>query len=309
MARLYRISFLLVMVSISAWLGAMSPMLFSSKETPKPDFNSKDKKRTPHKNPLANKPYAQLKKGKEEALKKKDLPAAIKHIDAMIGHKDCPASEQGWFLRLELADLNYDLQEFTKAEKIYNEFVLLYPGSDRCDYAHYRAIICGWKLSSEPDRDQTKTQETLKMAQEFLKLYKKSEYTQKVEVLAEQCQEKLFLSDVGIFNFHFKNKNFKAAQRRLDLIGNEHIANLPKQEPLYLELSVTLAQAQNNTLDSLRKQIELAQKFPDHERSKKLVPDLPSVQMQLAALEKESELALVQKPVQVAANKSVEKVS
>ena len=44
---------------------------------------------------------------------------------------------------LEMADIYFVQGEWTKAEKAYNEFVLLYPSAQRCDYAHYKAIQCG----------------------------------------------------------------------------------------------------------------------------------------------------------------------
>ena len=45
--------------------------------------------------------------------------------------------EKSW---LQMADLYYQQEEWTKAERAYNEFVLLYPGAARCDYAHYKAV-------------------------------------------------------------------------------------------------------------------------------------------------------------------------
>ena len=111
---------------------------FFLKNKRKPEFDSKDKK-AHKKNPLADKPLAELKRDKEKAFKAKDLATAVKYLDAM--RAACTDPEMIEDILLEMADIYYELQEWTKAERAYNEFVLLYPGATRCDYAHYRAII------------------------------------------------------------------------------------------------------------------------------------------------------------------------
>jgi outer membrane assembly lipoprotein YfiO len=248
-----------------------------------PDVSTKGKKGSPKKNPLADKPFAQLKEGKEKALKQNDLATAVKYLDAM--RLGCTDLEMAKDILLEMADIYYQLQEWTKAEKAYNEFILLYPGATRCAYAHYRAIECGWKLTLTPDRDQTKTEETLKLCQQFYATHPKSEYVDNVTRLATQCREKLLESDINIFNFYLKGNNLKAAQKRLDLITKEHLPDLPSAQPQVFEISFSLAQAQNNTQAALRAQLALGEQFPDHAITKRLVPDLPTVKTQLASLE------------------------
>ena len=106
--------------------------------------------------------------------------------------------------------------------------------------------------------------------------------------LATQCREKLLESDISIFDFYLHGNNFKAAQKRLDIISKEHIPQLPIHQPKALELSIQLAQAQNNTESILRTQLELGQKFPEHEITKRLVTDLPGIKTQLASLEQKA---------------------
>jgi outer membrane assembly lipoprotein YfiO len=270
---------------------ANGPMLFSQNKQ-KPEFDVKDKKGH-KKNPLLDKSFKELKELKDKAVQTKDLATAVKYLDAMRGV--CTDPELLKDILLEMADIYFELQEWTKAERAYNEFVLLYPGAMRCDYAHYRAIVCATNLTLTPDRDQTKTEETVKLAEEFITNHPKSSYLEKVIQLTAQCREKLLESDVLIFNFYMNSKNFKAAQKRLDLICKERIAQLPTCQPLTLELSIQLAQAQNNTESVLRAQLELGQKFPDHETTKRLVNDLPNIKMQLASLE-QSKALLVELP-------------
>jgi outer membrane assembly lipoprotein YfiO len=269
-----------LLIGLSTNIGANFTNPFSQKQ---PSFDTQDKKKTPRKNPLAEKPFAELKKGKEQALKAKDLQTAAKYLDAM--RMTCNDTELLKDILLEMADVYYEQKEWTKAEKAYKEYMLLYPGSIRCDYAHYRAIDCGMRLTLIPERDQTQTEETLVLAQEFLDEYPKSVYLNPVTQLAFACKDKLFKSDVNIFNFYLHSNNVKAATKRLDLIMQERLPQLPEYQPQTLELSIQLAQAQNNTETILRKQLELGQKFPEHEITKRLVTNLPAIQIQLASLE------------------------
>ena len=277
--------FLAIVNLLSISVLANEPMLFS-KNMKKPQFDSKEKKKTPRKNPLADKSFIELALGKDKALRSNDLATAVKYLDAMrLVSTD---HEQIQKTLLEMADLYFKLEDWIKAEKAYNEFVLLYPGSTRCDYAHYKAVECGIKLTLTIDRDQTKTQETLELAQQFINTYTQSEYLEAVTKLKVECNQKLFESDINIFNFYVNNKNFKAAQIRLDTLCKEHVPQLPTVEPQVLELSIKLAQAQNNTQGVLVTQLELAQKFPEHDITKKWVADVTQLKTQLASLEQKN---------------------
>lgn len=260
-----RLLFLGIFLSQGVSLAAMSPMGFGQK----PNFEEKENKKKPRKNPLVEKPMPELKKGLEQALKAKDFATALKHLDAM--RMVCTDHDQIREILLQMADLYYQQEEWTKAERAYNEFILLYPGAARCDYAHYKAVECGFKLTSEPDRDQTKTQEVLTLADQFITGHSKSEFMPAVIKLATDCREKLLASDTAVFNFYLTRNNFKAAQKRLDLISKEHTPKLPDTQPKVLEMTIQLAQAQNDQIKMWETQLQLVDKFPNNDITKRLV--------------------------------------
>ncbi|CAN5158407.1 hypothetical protein BH09DEP1_BH09DEP1_0100 [soil metagenome] len=245
----------------------------------KPDFANPDKKskKGAHKNALALKPLAELKEGLAKALEQKDYETATKYLDAM--RMVCTDTEELKNILLQLADLYYLREDWAKSERAYQEFVMLYPGAQKCDYAHFRAVLCGSKLSSEPDRDQSKTQEVLKLADEFILTHKNSEYLEQVTILATECREKLLSSDINVFNFYLHNKNYKAAQKRLDIISKEHVPTLATAEPKTLKLTIQLAQAQNNPHNLLEAQFKLVSKYPDNAITKNLIAQPEQVQL------------------------------
>ena len=110
--------------------------------------------------------------------------------------------------------------------------------------------------------DQTKTQETLQLAEQSFTNHPKSELRPEVTNLALQCRQKLLASDVNVFNFYLNGNNYKAAQKRLDAISKDYISTLPTAQPQYLELTIQLAQAQNDQEKVLLAQTELVPKIP-----------------------------------------------
>ncbi len=265
-------------------------MTFGGQNSKKPSFGSEDKKKTPKKNPYLDKPYSQLISEKEKALKSNDFKTALNCLDAIRinATKDTEIQEA----LLEMGKLYEKQDNWEKAEQAYHEFYLFFPSAEKSEFALRKEIECGWKLTSDPDRDQTKTQEVLKLTQVFIKQFPKSEQLQAVQKCAQQCREKLYEADKSIFNFHMHRGNYKIAQKRLDIITKQDIPDLPEFAPQAYELTIQLAQAQNNTESLLRAQLDLGQKFPDHEITKRLVTDLPTVQTQLASLEKAKAVSL-----------------
>lgn len=271
--------FLLLLVLISGLILPNSPFGLGQ-NMKKPDFGMPDKKgkKGPHKNKLALKPIAELKEGLQKALDENDYETATKYLDAL--RMVCTDTEELKNILLQMADLYYKREEWAKAERAYNEFVMLYPGAQKCDLAHFRAIECGFKLTLEPDRDQTKTQEVLKLADEFVVAHKDSGYLNEVITIATHCREKLLASDINVFNFYMNNKNYKAAQKRLDIISKEHVPQLASAEPKTLELTIQLAHAQNNTQGILEAQFKLVTYHPDNSITKYLITSPEQIKLE-----------------------------
>lgn len=271
-------NFIFSLILLPLALSATAPFGLGQ-NSKQPNFAMPDKKgkKGPHKNPFLKKSLEELKKELSQALADKDYETAAKYLDAM--RMVCTDTEELKNILLQLADLYYRQEDWAKAERVYSEFVMLYPGAAKCDYAHYRAVACGFKLTLTPDRDQTKTQEVLKLADEFIGQFKTSDYLDQITTVATQCREKLFESDTNVFTFYFNSKNYKAAQKRLDTLCKEHVPHLPAAEPKTLELTIQLAQAQNNSQSLLEAQFKLVSQFPASDVTKQLVASPEEVKL------------------------------
>lgn len=171
-------------------------------------------------------------------------------------------------IRLELADLYFDEGHISKASKAYTSYLGLYPGSEDRAYVHYRAILCRFYETFNPDRDQTRTEETLILTQEYLnRVISDKEfyavYSIDVETVQKQCCKKLFDHDKGILNFYYKKGNFKAALLHLTHMKKQYLKLYKEVEPELLAFECAIAQNTHDTTLLLAKQTELKTKYPE----------------------------------------------
>ncbi len=171
-------------------------------------------------------------------------------------------------LRIEIADLYFDLGKLEQAEKLYKEFVALYPNSPHTEYALYKEILCRYYDILSCDRDQTITQETLVLTQRYLshsEVYK--QYITDVQSIEKHCYNRLFEHELSIFDFYINKGNYKAAQKRLDAIKTKFDKRLIEQEQTILVAEIELAKLQKDTALVALKEAELIEKFPQTKSS------------------------------------------
>jgi outer membrane assembly lipoprotein YfiO len=209
--------------------------------------------------------FDELAARKDELLQENDYYTATKYLEKMVSL--CPDLQKLAFLMLELADAHFERGELTKAEKYYKEFRLMYPGHNRIEYASYKAILCSFYQTLQADRDQTKTQETLELTEQFLKrkdIF--TTYATEAENIQMQCHQKQFTSNVAIIQDYINRGRTKSAEHRLEQIRTEYHQKLELAfiEPTILSLEIALAQKKNDDAQAAQKIEELCTKFPEH---------------------------------------------
>ena len=165
--------------------------------------------------------FEELKKSKIEHVKAGDKKTAIKYLERM--NRVCNDINELKEIMLELAQLLYDIEDYTKASKMYHDFTLLYPGSDEVEFAMYQAVTSSFKQIRDAEHDQTNTMETKELAQSFLERSSFTKYKNDVEKIAVQCDERLLESEINIFNFYMKRGNYIAAKTRLASIKEGYL--------------------------------------------------------------------------------------
>ncbi len=186
--------------------------------------------------PYSNMPLKKLKAEQLEEVyaytqkNKMDSPFIIDLLERLIALSDNHAGVKQY--KLQLADTHYQVHHLEKAAACYEDFAVLYPGSNENEYVLYKAVLCMFELSLDADRDQTNTKKTITLIKEFLKHAKKSELIQEAQEMLQKCYDRLYDHEVYVFNFYLKNKKFVAAQLRLDYITKtftETIKNLDQK--------------------------------------------------------------------------------
>lgn len=211
--------------------------------------------------------FEELKEAKDRYLANNDKVGALKFMEKMVSKTN--DLETLRTLMLDVADLLYETRNqqvgnLDKAATMYKEYLTLYPGSAKAEYASYKAVICVFDRIGDYDRDQTKTVETLELAERFLEqtdLYKT--YTQEVQTIATACKQRLFESEMNVLNFYIGRSRFTSANKRIETIRKDFAEKLDGAEQKILVYECELAQLQKNTQLFEKKQLELAQKFPD----------------------------------------------
>lgn len=181
--------------------------------------------------------YDQLLAAKNVQKTNNNIPIAIKYLDQLM--RLCNDITTLADHLLELADLLFLDNQFQKATHIYLQYCALYPGSEKQEYALYRAIASSFACILSVDRDQTKTEETLTLAEQFLQQEHFVVHRNEVVAVQTQCYEQLAASECNICNFYVTRGKFAAAEKRLKNIRSKWLPKLPT-----LEQQITLLETQ-----------------------------------------------------------------
>lgn len=212
--------------------------------------------------------FDELKPAKEEYLKNGHKEYACSCLERMITLENDIHKQKD--LRIELGNLYLDLGRHIKVSDTFGDFIRLYPNSPDTEYAHYQAIDALWNQTLSPDRDQTVTNETIKLIKKYLDTKQYEKFRPNVEKCKQQCYRKLIDHEEHVCRFYLNRGRYKGAQKRLDYIRNKYLELLPEYEQNLLTLECECAQKSNNNELFNQKTAELARRFPAEQPSKKL---------------------------------------
>ncbi len=216
--------------------------------------------------------FHQLLQRKNELLLEGDYETSLKYLEKMFRLTE--HADQLVYIMLEWAELLMKTGQYAKAEKLFDEFIKLYPGNEYAEQAFVKAIECSWMQTARHDRDQTKTESTLKLIEQFetRNAVYAQESIERAQNVKEMCQQKLADSNLYVAYHYIGRGVYRSAHKRLDTARNEDLVKRPNIEPRLLQLEIELAQAEQNTNIEAQKLSELVEKFPEHEIALALKP-------------------------------------
>lgn len=173
---------------------------------------------------------------------------------------------------LELAKLSLDDGNYAKAQKYATQYQKLYPGSPDIFEAGYVNIKAHFLDTLNEQRDQTKTNKTIELAQNFIEENSESIYYSSVKDILESCYQTLIKNELHIaqtyiqkYKYAKTESSLAAAQARIDYAKEKLMPHVLYTEGLILDTEIKLAQAQENQDLIKLKRLELEEKFPQSE--------------------------------------------
>jgi len=170
--------------------------------------------------------YDELKEARTRH--KPDTDTYVKYTERMATL--CDEAAERAELILELADGLRVLGKLDTAAARYAEFSQFYPGHPKTEYALYRAVDCSFKRTRSFDRDQSKTLDTVELANSFLERQAFTEHRADVETIRMDCYAKLIASELNVCNFYLKADKIHAVERRLETVRTTMLQFAPSME-------------------------------------------------------------------------------
>lgn len=146
---------------------------------------------------------------------------------------------------LRIADTYYeqgDLVNLVEAQYKYRDFINRYPGSDFADYAMLQIANVSYKQMEKPDRDQTKTHETVTKYREMLAAFPNSKYRAEAEKKLQQAYDRLAKHEHIVATFYIRRANYPAAITRLNGIIDTY-PNYNEKDRVFFDLGTALTGA------------------------------------------------------------------
>ena len=145
---------------------------------------------------------------------------AVLSFDRVRNH--FPFNQYSVLAELRVADCLYEKASFMEAVDAYRHFARLHPRHPQIDYVVYRTARSEFKLAPViPQRDQTHARRGLTRIEDFAERFPDSEYATEVERLRDKALLRLSRGGVQIGNFYWKQKEWKAAERRYRLAAEQ----------------------------------------------------------------------------------------
>lgn len=250
-ARTFIMIVLFNMIIEQSILMAQSPLMIPSADTSTAKASkkrtrsmSKSASRKPSNHEHFHKVYTDMTFDELEAaiakkLKSGDKEIACKYYEQLL--KISTDVNKTAEIMLAYADLLFELGELKKALAIYNEFMHLYPGHERYKYAYKRSVLASFYLTLSADRDQTMTEETIRLTKGFLDVETDQQIRQEVTDIQKQCYKKMVDSELGICDFYLKQGSLKAVEQRLAHVKTEYLPYIPDAEAEILAMELELS--------------------------------------------------------------------
>ena len=119
---------------------------------------------------------------------------------------------------IRTADTYFKKEEYLQAIIEYDNFIKEHPGHNEVEYAMYQLALSNYKLKGGKDRDPTFAREAIKWFTLFIEKYPGSQLVPDAEKRIVTCKDILAAREIHIGKFYLRQKNYRAAEARFNLV-------------------------------------------------------------------------------------------
>lgn len=203
-----------------------------------------------------------LKEAAEISVKLGDFNDALLYLDQLILTSNSVNEQKD--AKLLRADIFFENGALKKAAECYDEFQKMYPGDTNIAYAQYKGILSSYYCTLSAERDQTLTQKTINLCNNFIEHKDVKNYVDEVKNIRVQCYQRLFDHELGVFEHYFKRGKYKAAETRLANIKKSYEHKLATTAPKVLHCQYRIAQAKGETAVAQELMASLNEQYPSY---------------------------------------------
>lgn len=140
-------------------------------------------------------------------------------------------------LLLELADAYKAAENYAQAQKKYEEYVSLYPGSSESKRALYEAIVTCHKQMPDYRLDQEVTEKAIELGKKFMSIYPEElEYSKEIQTIIAASYRTILKHEESICSYYLQKDTWSlketalpAARKRIEYIEKNLLKQIPEE--------------------------------------------------------------------------------
>jgi outer membrane protein assembly factor BamD len=132
-----------------------------------------------------------------------------------------PLEDIAVLAEIGIGDAHYSNKAYPEAYLAYDEFINRHPTDENVPYALYQMGMSRYKMTDTIDRDQTEAWKAKADFERLISRYPKSPFAVMGEKMLTEVKNKLAENEFYVGEFYFKQKKYKAALKRFEVIARD----------------------------------------------------------------------------------------
>jgi len=164
---------------------------------------------------------------------------------------------------LKIAETYYLSERYPEAAAAYADFLKQHPYDDRSAMVTYRLGLSHFQQILSADRDQTSTENALRVFQDYLNRFPKGQNAAEVTSMIQRCKNRLADHEVYVGWFYLRIKQYQASIKRLEQTLEKYPELAHRDEAYFYLLQDYLKTGDRNKANEFFE--KLYQQFPGSE--------------------------------------------